>query len=142
TPNTDGLATRGMKFTACSAAWPVSSPTRASIMTGKYPVRVGISDFIGGNRKGKLLPAPNRDHLALEEVTLAETLRDAGYTNFFAGKWHLGTGAYSPNAQGFGPGLIGLNQFYYPPTDLPPPDKTADPKTTDRVADEAVRFIE
>jgi len=114
TPNIDALAARGMKFTAGYAACPVCSPTRASIMTGKYPVRTGITDFIGGNRSGKLLPAPNRDHLALEEVTLAETLRDAGYTNFFAGKWHLGNGPYSPNAQGFGPGLTGTNQFYYP----------------------------
>ena len=142
TPNIDGLAARGMKFTAGYAACPVCSPTRAAIMTGKYPVRTRITDFIGGHRAGKLLPAPNQDHLALEEVTLAETLRDAGYTNFFAGKWHLGTGPYSPSAQGFSPDLVGANQFYYPKTDLPPPDKTTDPKTTDRIADEAVRFIE
>ena len=141
TPNIDGLAARGMRFTAGYAACPVCSPTRASIMTGKFPVRTGITDFIGGRRPGKLLPAPNQDHLALEEVTLAETLRDAGYTNFFAGKWHLGNAPYSPSAQGFSPDLTGTNQFYYPKTDRPPLDKTTDPKTTDRIADEAVRFI-
>ena len=142
TPNIDGLAKRGMRFTQGYAACPVCSPTRASIMTGKYPPRTGITDFIGGNHKGKLLPAPNRDHLALEEVTIAEALRDAGYTNFFAGKWHLGNPPFSPSAQGFSPDLAGANQFFYPKTDLPPPDKVGDPKTTDRIADEAVRFID
>ena len=71
----------------------------------KYPARIGITDYIGANRPAKLLPAPNKNHLALEEVTLAEALRDAGYTNFFAGKWHLGKGSFPRTAQGFGPGL-------------------------------------
>lgn len=142
TPNIDAIAAKGIRFTAGYAACPVCSPTRASILTGKYPPRTGITDFIGGKRSGKFLPAPNQDHLALEEITLAEKLRDAGYTNFFAGKWHLGTGAYSPNAQGFGPGLSGSGQFYYPPSAVPPPNPKDDPKTTDRIADEAVRFIE
>lgn len=142
TPNIDSLAARGMRFTEGYAACPVCSPTRASIMTGKYPVRTGITDFIGGRRNGKLRAAPNAKHLALEEVTIAEALRDAGYTNFFAGKWHLGDDEYSPNAQGFGPGLIGTRQFYYPPSNVPPPNQRDDPKTTDRIANEAVRFIE
>jgi arylsulfatase A-like enzyme len=142
TPNIDRLAASGMRFTTGYAACPVCSPTRASIMTGKYPPRTGITDFIGGTRAGKLLPAPNQDHLALEETTLAEAFRGAGYGTFFAGKWHLGEGEYSPNAQGFGPGLTGKGQFYYPPGDSPPPDPKDDPKTTDRIADAAVRFID
>ena len=142
TPNIDGLAKRGMRFTQGYAACCVCSPTRASIMTGKYPPRVHVTDFIGGHRTGKLLPAPNQDHLALEEVTIAERLRDAGYTNFFAGKWHLGRGAFSPNAQGFGPGLAGTGQFFYPPGNIPQPNNRDDPKTTDYIADEAVKFIE
>jgi arylsulfatase A-like enzyme len=146
TPHIDRLAARGMRFTAGYAACPVCSPTRASIMTGKYPPRTGITDFIGGNRSGRLRPAPNQDHLALEEVTLAEALRAAGYATFFAGKWHLGAGAYGPNAQGFGPGLTGAGQFYYPSEDPPPAPQSKsksddDPKTTDRIADAAVRFI-
>ncbi len=142
TPNIDRLAAGGMRFTAGYAACPVCSPTRASIMTGKYPPRTGITDFIGGTRSGRFRPAPNQDHLALEEVTIAEALKAAGYATFFAGKWHLGDGKYSPNAQGFGPGLLGKNQFYYPPSPVPPPSPKDDPKTTDRIADEAVRFIE
>jgi arylsulfatase A-like enzyme len=148
TPNIDGLARKGMRFTQGYAACPVCSPTRASIMTGKYPVRTGVTDFIGGNRPGKLKPAPNADHLPLEEVTIAERLRDAGYATFFAGKWHLGGGEFSPNAQGFGPGLTsgkgakGNVQFWYPRSDAPGPDPKDDPKTTDRIANEAVRFIE
>ena len=140
TPHIDRLAARGMRFTAGYASCPVCSPSRASIMTGKYPPRTGITDFIGGNRAGRLRPAPNQDHLALEEVTLAEALRAAGYATFFAGKWHLGTGAYAPHAQGFGPELFGSGQFYYPPDDSPP-DAKDDPKTTDRIARAAVRFI-
>ena len=144
TPNVDRLAARGMRFTAGYAACPVCSPTRAGLMTGKYPARLGITDWIGGNRRGKLNPAPNHDHLALEEVTIAERFRQAGYANFFAGKWHLGDGEFSPNAQGFGPGLrvLGKGMFYYPPSDEPLPDPKDDPKTTDRIADQAVRFIE
>src|SRR4051812_29019383 len=141
TPNLDRLAARGVRFTNGYAACPVCSPTRASILTGKYPPRVGITDFIGGNRSGRLKPAPNRDHLALEEVTLAEAFRGAGYATFFAGKWHLGAGAFGPEAQGFGPGLVGANQFYYPAGDAPDPKSADDPKTTDAIAAAAARFI-
>ena len=147
TPNIDALAAKGMRFKQGYAACPVCSPTRASIMAGKYPARVRVTDFIGGaqpdkwNRPTKLLPAAYQEHLGLEEVTIAEALREAGYTNFFAGKWHLGNDEFSPNAQGFGPGLQGKNQFFYPP-DSPPADPKSDPKTTDRIADAAVRFID
>jgi arylsulfatase A-like enzyme len=140
TPNIDGLAKKGMRFTQGYAACPVCSPTRGSIMTGKYTPRFGITDYIGANRPGKLLPAPNATHLPLEEVTIAERLRESGYVTFFAGKWHLGKNEYSPNAQGFGPGLEG-NQFYYPPSTEPPPSAKDDPKTTDRIAEEAIKFI-
>lgn len=148
TPNIDGLALRGMRFTQGYAACCVCSPTRGSIITGKHPPRFGITDFIPGMRSGKLLSAPNADHLPLEETTIAEALRDSGYAKFFAGKWHLGGGEYSPNAQGFGPGLVSGDgskesvQFWYPKSDTPPPDHEDDPKTTDRIADAAVQFID
>ena len=141
TPNIDRLAAQGMRFTAGYAACPVCSPTRASIMTGKYPPRTGVTDYIPGMRNAKLLSAPNADHLALEEVTIAEALRDAGYVNFFAGKWHLGTGPYAPSAQGFDPSLINVGGSYFPFNSMPSSDPKEDPKYTDRIADDAVRFI-
>ena len=148
TPNIDSLARRGMKFPQGYAACSVCSPTRASILTGKYPPRLGITDFIGGTRAGQLRPAPNQNHLALQEVTLAETLRDAGYATFFAGKWHLGGGEFYPGAQGFpkeldsGEGRKVNAQFWYPASELPVPDHKDDPKTTERIVNEAVKFID
>ena len=96
TPNIDSLARRGMRFTQGYAACCVCSPTRGSIMTGKYPPRFGITDFIPGMRPGKLQSAPNADHLPLAELTVAEAFRDGGYATFFAGKWHLGGGEFYP----------------------------------------------
>jgi arylsulfatase A-like enzyme len=110
TPHVDRLAATGMKFTQAYAACPVCSPTRASIMTGKYPQRVGITDYISPNRanqpehwprKTRLLPAPYADRLPLSETTLAEALKAAGYATFFAGKWHLGPAGFYPENQGF-----------------------------------------
>ena len=147
TPNIDALARRGMKFTQGYAACSVCSPTRGSIMTGKYPPRFGITNFIPGGRAGKLKPAPNADHLPLEEVTIAESLRDAGYSTFFAGKWHLGGGEFYPGAQGFpkelenGNGNKGNAQFWYPKSELAVPDHKDDPKTSERIVNEAVKFI-
>lgn len=140
TPNIDELARKGMRFTQGYAACPVCSPTRGSILTGKYTPRFGVTDYIGKNRPGKLTPAPNSDHLPLEEVTIAERLRDAGYATFFAGKWHLGKEGFTPNVQGFGPGLIGGHEFHPPGTELLA-NTTDDPKSTDRIAAEAIQFI-
>ena len=110
TPNLDRLAQRGVFFTNGYAACPVCSPTRASILTGKYPARLGITTYIdprGGNQPGnwrrdtQLLPTRYLDHLPLEEVTLAEAFREHGYQTFFAGKWHLGSAGFYPEDQGF-----------------------------------------
>src|SRR5687767_14902888 len=118
TPNVDRLAAGGMRFTAAYSACPVCSPTRASIMTGRYPQRTGITDYInagGSNQPGqwkrntRLLPSPYADHLALEERTIAEVLRDTGYATFFAGKWHLGGRGFLPTDQGFDSNKGGYN---------------------------------
>ncbi len=146
TPNLNRLAAQGMRFTDGYAACPVCSPTRASILTGKYPARLQLTDYIGGRRTGKLLPAEYLDHLPLEEVTLAEALKEAGYTTGLFGKWHLGTGPYLPEAQGFdvnvGGSGAGSPASYFSPYHNP---KLADGPNgeylNERLTEEAVKFI-
>jgi arylsulfatase A-like enzyme len=102
TPNLDRLAKEGMLFRNAYSACPVCSPTRAAMMTGKYTPRVDITNFIAGVKKGKLLPPDYSHQLALDEVTIAEAFKEAGYATGFAGKWHLGPyKGFGPDAQGF-----------------------------------------
>jgi len=104
TPNLARLAAGGMRFTDAYAACPVCSPTRASIMTGKYPARIHLTDWINGhNRPNAKLKIPDWTHyMKLEEVTIAEALKAAGYTTCHVGKWHLGDDpVYWPENQGF-----------------------------------------
>jgi arylsulfatase A len=101
TPAIDRLARDGVRFTQFYAASPVCSPTRASLMTGKYPSRLHITDWIGGDDTGPLSPPAYEHALPLEEVTIGEAFRDAGYVTGYLGKWHLGDGPFMPGAQGF-----------------------------------------
>lgn len=101
TPAIDRLASQGMRFTQGYAACNVCSPTRASILTGKYPARLHTTNFFGGNRKGMLLPPDYRQSLPAEETTLAEAFRAAGYRTAIAGKWHLGGKGSLPADHGF-----------------------------------------
>lgn len=101
TPRLDRLAAEGMKFTQAYAACPVCSPTRAALMTGRWPARVTITDFIPGARVGKLLPADYLHQLPHQEVTVAEAMQAAGYKTGMYGKWHLGGEGYLPDSQGF-----------------------------------------
>ena len=159
TPNVDGLAASGMRFTDAYAACPVCSPTRASIMTGKYPQRVGVTDYInsrGGNQPGKwrrntrLLPAAYSDRLAHKEVTLAEAMKHAGYANFFAGKWHLGPEGFWPEDQGFDVnrggcergGPYGGKRYFSPYGNPRLKDGPPGEHLPDRLATETCRFIE
>jgi arylsulfatase A-like enzyme len=147
TPNIDRIAAQGVRFTDGYAACPVCSPTRASILTGKYPARLHLTDFIGGRRAGRLLPADYLDHLPLEEVTLAEALKEAGYVTGFFGKWHLGGAPYLPEAQGFDVNVAGFSagapSSYFSPYRNPKlPDGPPGEYLTDRLTDEAVKFLE
>lgn len=102
TPNVDRLAESGVRFTNGYAANPVCSPTRYSLMTGKYPTRVDATNFFSGKRSGKFNPAPLNSRMPLEDITIAEMLKDQGYSTFFAGKWHLGESEeFYPQNQGF-----------------------------------------
>ncbi|MCP4849712.1 MAG: sulfatase-like hydrolase/transferase, partial [Verrucomicrobiaceae bacterium] len=102
TPNVDQLAAGGVRFTDGYAANPVCSPTRYSIMTGKYPSRVDATNWFSGRRSGRFNPAPLHSNMPLAEVTLAEALKQGGYQTAFLGKWHLGpTEEFWPEKQGF-----------------------------------------
>lgn len=149
TPNIDALAKISNYFENAYTASPVCSPTRASILTGKYPSTIGITDFIPGNLpKNKKLVGPKiKHHLPLEEITIAEVFKKANYKTFYAGKWHLGGEGYLPENQGFDVNKGGHHRGqppggYYSPYKNP---KLSDgPKgeyLTDRLTDEAIKFI-
>ena len=151
TPHIDRLAASGMRFTDAYAANPVCSPTRYSIMTGRYPTRVGATNWFSGERAARFRPAPLHDRMPLEEVTLAEALREAGYRTFFAGKWHLGpTAEYWPEHQGFEVNRGGWSRGgpygpgkYFPPYGNPRlEDGPEGEHLPDRLATEALTFIE
>ena len=156
TPNCDRLAASGMKFTNAYAACPVCSPTRASIMTGRYPTRTGVTDYIGAaagkawRRNTRLLPAVYTRQLELKELTLAEVLRGQGYATFFAGKWHLGNEGFWPEDQGFDVNQGGIQRGgpyggkkYFSPYGNPRlKDGPKGEHLPDRLASETVKFIE
>ena len=102
TPRLQELAGRSAVFTNAYAANPVCSPTRFSVMTGRWPSRADATNYFSGKREEAFAPAPLNNRMPLEETTLAELLKDAGYRTAFLGKWHLGpTEEFGPLAQGF-----------------------------------------
>ena len=151
TPHIDRLAATGMRFTQGYAACPVCSPTRASIMTGRHPVRVDITDWIPGqsNRAtNKLLHPQDRNNLAHDEVTIAEQLKKHGYQTFFAGKWHLGSEGHWPEDQGFDINIGGHHRgsppggYYAPWTNPALKSKKKGEYLTERLTEESVKFLE
>lgn len=150
TPNVDRLAETGMRFTNGYAANPVCSPTRFSIMTGRYPSRVDATNFFSGKRSGRFLPAPLHNDMPLDEITLAESLRSAGYATFFAGKWHLGPNEeFWPTRQGFDINMGGhvaggpfkAGKYFSPYGNPRLQDGPKGEHLTARLADETVAFI-
>ncbi len=108
TPHIDRLARQGMRFTDFYAASPVCSSTRASIQSGQYTPRVGVTNFIPGHWRPleKLVEPPNAPSMPLQIVTVAEALKQAGYTTGHFGKWHLGPATHSPEKQGYDVSVI------------------------------------
>ena len=151
TPHVDRLAATGMRFTQGYAANPVCSPTRYSIMAGKYPSRVDATNFFSGARAGRFKPAPLHDRMPLSEVTVGEALKARGYATFFAGKWHLGpTEEYWPENQGFDVnkgghmhgGPWGGKKYFSPYANPRLTDGPPGEHLPDRLSTETVRFIE
>lgn len=157
TPNIDRIARQGVRFTDAYATCQVSSPSRSSIMTGKYTTRTGVTDWIGEKsgeawrslgRHSKLLPADYAHEMKLEEFTIAEALQAEGYRTFFAGKWHLGeTSEYWPEHQGFeinkgGWASGGPKGGYFAPYDNPRLESGPDGENLSlRLANETIDFI-
>ncbi len=156
TPNIDRLAAQGMRFTDAYAACPVCSPTRASIMTGKYPARLHLTDWIPGEGDSgthRLLVPKWRQFLPLEEVTIAKALKFLGYATASIGKWHLGGPQYFPEHHGFDLNVAGCDigqpaSYFWPYAGkthtvpgLKPGGKQGE-YLTDRLTDAAEQFLE
>ena len=155
TPNIDQLAKDGVRFANGYSACTVCSPTRAAMMTGKYPARLHITDWIAGHErpKAKLKIPEWQKFLPFEEITLAEQFKSAGYATASIGKWHLTPGlkegdeAYYPDKHGFDVNIGGYARgqppSYVSPYKIPTlSDGPAGEFLTDREANEAVKFID
>ncbi len=171
TPNIDKISKKGMIFSNSYSASAVCSPTRAALLTGRYPARIGINDWIRGSFSGvtaenalrnnssgydtllnaKLLTPKNPHWMENSEVTLAELLKENGYTTCHIGKWHLGFDDWYPEQQGFDENYGG-SDFGEPPNYFDPyesgryvieslPSRKHGEYLTDREGDEAVNFI-
>ena len=156
TYNIDALSLNSMLFYNAYAASPVCSPTRASIMTGKHHARINITDWIPGleetpnyNNKNKILIGPkDRNELPLDEITIAEVLKNNGYKTFYSGKWHLGSQGHYPEDQGFDINIGGFEKGspmggYYSPYKNPKlSDGPEGEYLTDRLTQETIDFID
>ncbi len=164
TPNIDRLAAEGMQFSNGYAAAAISSPTRASLMTGKYPARLQITDWIPGYQhnlnkqqlsKYRMIAPKFVHNLPLEEKTIAEAMKENDYKTCFVGKWHCAEDStHFPQYQGFDHNIGGYwsgspkgnakegNAYYTPYNNPYLPDGPKGEYLTDRLGDESVKYIE
>ena len=155
TPHIDQLSAQGMRFTDAYASCPVCSPTRASVMTGKYPATVGITDWInwGGSlhpARGRLIDVQYLKDLPASEHTVAGALKEAGYTTWHVGKWHLGGEGHMPQDHGFDVNIGGCQTGspghggYFSPWSIPVLENSDVPEgtyLTDYLTDQAIEQI-
>lgn len=149
TPNINQLASQGTRFSNAYAACHVCSPSRASILTGKYPARLQLTDWLPGRKDYPFQSLKNvaiNQHLPFSEKTLAETLKENGYRTAIIGKWHLGEDSSSPLQHGFDYRVTEWNKgwplSYYSPFKLKGLEGPDGEYLTDRLTDEAVKYIE
>jgi arylsulfatase A-like enzyme len=153
TPHIDKLAASGIRFTRGYSACQVCSPSRASIMLGTAPPRHGITDWIGAatgtrwNRNDRVLPSANGSKLPAEDVTLAEAMKEAGYTTGYFGKWHIGGEGSFPEDHGFDVNVGGHHRgsppggFFSPYRNPKMKDGPEGESLTLRLANETSSFI-
>jgi arylsulfatase A len=148
TPHIDRLARDGMRFTSAYSACCVCSPTRAAVLTGKYPARLHVTDWIPGlvPANPKLLPPEWTKHLPTNEPTIAQPFHSAGYATASIGKWHLGGPEFYPEKFGFDRNVAGTDaaqpKTYFAPWKIATLSEGRDREyLTDRLGDEAVKFI-
>ena len=144
TPNIDRLSREGMRFTDAYAACPVCSPTRASIMTGKYPARLHLTDFIaGGSFPYEKYNQPEwQKYLPLEEVTIAEVLKTAGYATASFGKWHLSIDKMPPKSLPFNPDKQGFDEVMITEKPASNHDPESDAHNVEAITQKSLEFME
>jgi arylsulfatase A-like enzyme len=148
TPNIDRFAAESVRFTNAYAACCVCSPTRASIMTGKYPARLHLTDWIPGRKQwptAKLLTPQFNQFLPMADKTIAETIAPHGYRTAAMGKWHLGGDNHLPTDRGFGTNIAGTAAgqppTYFGPLELPGLSLAPGEFLTERLTTEGIRFM-
>ena len=144
TPNIDRLAGEGMRFTDAYSAGPVCSPTRASIMTGRYPARLHITDFIAGSDypDEKLTQPDWQKFLPLEEVTIAEVLKGDSYVTASFGKWHLSTAKKPPESEAYDPDKQGFDETIVTEKPSAKQDAEKDAHNVELITEKALDFLE
>jgi len=143
TPNLDRLANDGIRFSNAYSAAAICSPARASLMTGKYPARLKITDFIPGDRPNTFpLTQPlMQGYLPVEEYTLGNLFKEAGYKTAFFGKWHLSKEKFGPISLENYPDKQGFDDFFV----IDKPDRQTnpemDPHWSDLIGNTSIEFI-
>ncbi len=144
TPNLDRLASQGMFFSNSYGTGPVCSPSRASVMTGKYPARLHLTNFIPGSEPDnpKLLTPDWQKFLSIEETTIGNALRDSGYVTGHFGKWHLATDYKHQPGRILDPGSQGFEYVTTSVKPKPDADPRSDAHSTRKITDWAIEFLE
>ena len=143
TPSIDRLAAEGIRFTDAYTAAPVCSPTRASIMTGKHPARLHLTNFIPGNRNNiyPLTQPEMQQFLPLEETTLGNLFSEQGYHAAMFGKWHLSPVKFGPESLPYYPDKQGFTHHFVIDKPASQANPELDPHWSDMIGNSSVEFI-